>query len=250
MRGCSKASASEIDAWEVVTPEQAQERKEEWDAGKKSFTKNYTHGMRRRQTLARAIMLSPDEARAGAWSDDMKKEATEHAITLRRILHHLLGEVVVVKHLGEAQAIPEGGPPAEELNEKELETGDLRADMAEAMDDLQKGMARVNEIHEVNNAAPNPPPDKEKVTIKFDFDEDTLMGEAGVSAAEGETPRASKPRVPRKRETRTWMIGMRTNTRRIFGRKWMRPGASCRRALRTKTPEAIGSARMWKLESW
>jgi hypothetical protein len=60
-----------------------------------------------------------------------------------------------------------------------------------------------------------PPPDKEKVTIKFDFDEDTLMGEAGVSAAEGETPRASKPRVPRKRETRTWMIGMRTNAPNI-----------------------------------
>jgi hypothetical protein len=59
----------------------------------------------------------------------MKKEANAHVIALRRILHRLLGEVVVVKHLGEAQAIPEGGPPAEELSGNELETGDLRVDI-------------------------------------------------------------------------------------------------------------------------
>jgi hypothetical protein len=59
------------------------------------------------QALARSIMLNPDEA--GAWSGDMKKEANAHAIALRRTLHRLLGEVVAVKHLGEAQAIPEEG---------------------------------------------------------------------------------------------------------------------------------------------
>jgi hypothetical protein len=73
----------------------------------------------------------------------------------------------------------------EELNDNEFETGDLRVDMAEAMDDLQEGVERVNEIHEANNAAPKTS-DKEKVTSKFDFDEDTLMGEAGASTAEGE----------------------------------------------------------------
>jgi hypothetical protein len=43
----------------------------------------------------------------------MKKEANAHAIALRRTLHRLLGEVVAVKHLGEAQAIPEEGALAE-----------------------------------------------------------------------------------------------------------------------------------------
>jgi hypothetical protein len=56
--------------------------------------------------------------------------------------------------------------------------------MAEAMDDLQEGMARVTEIHEAYNAAPRPV----GVTCRFDFpDEDTAMGEARASAAEGDT---------------------------------------------------------------
>ena len=95
----------------MTTAEQVQERKDEWDAGKKSSTKKYTHGMRRRQALARSMMPSLDEA--GVWSGDMKTEANAHAIALmhRRILHQLLGEVVVVKDMGEAQALPEDGPP-------------------------------------------------------------------------------------------------------------------------------------------
>jgi hypothetical protein len=60
-------------------------------------------------------MLNPDET--GAWSDDIKKEASAHAIELRRALHRLLGEVVAVQHLTEAQAIPEEGALAEGLVE-------------------------------------------------------------------------------------------------------------------------------------
>ena len=99
----------------MATEDQGQERKDEWNDAKKKFIKSFTHGMKRRQTLARSIVLSPDEA--GAWSDDMKKEANAHAIALRRTLHRLLGEVVAVKHLGEAQAIPEEGALAEVLSE-------------------------------------------------------------------------------------------------------------------------------------
>jgi hypothetical protein len=101
------ASFEIMDVWEMATPEQAQERKHEWNGAKKAFVKNFTHGRKCRQTLARAIMLNPDEA--GAWSDELKKEANTQAIELRRALHRLLGEVVVVQHLGQAQAIPEEG---------------------------------------------------------------------------------------------------------------------------------------------
>jgi hypothetical protein len=148
--------------------------------------------------------------------------------------------VVVVKHLGEAQAqaVLEGGAPAEELNEKELETGDLRADMAEAMDDLQKGMTRVNEIHEENNAAPKPP-DKAKVAFG-----DALMGEAGASAAEGDTEGEQTQGAEEEGDSNMGDWDEDEHAPNI------RPGASCRQALRTKTPEAIGSARMWKPESW
>jgi hypothetical protein len=136
----------------------------------------------------------------------MKKEANAHAIALRRILHHLLGEVVVVKHLGEAQAIPEGGAPAEEINEKELETGDLRVDMAEAMDDLQEGMVGVTEIKEANNAAPKPRSAKKKSHSgstsptkirRWERREPRWLRETYLR----ETPRASKPKRPRTMET-------------------------------------------------
>jgi hypothetical protein len=52
------------DAWELATPEQTQERKDEWNDAKKRSIKSSTHGVKRRQRLARAIMLSPDEAGA------------------------------------------------------------------------------------------------------------------------------------------------------------------------------------------
>jgi hypothetical protein len=96
----------------MAMEDQAQEREDEWNDAKKKFIKSFTHGMKRRRALARSIMPSPDEA----WSDDMKKEANAHAIALRRTLHRLLGEVVAVKHLGEAQAIPEEGALAEVLS--------------------------------------------------------------------------------------------------------------------------------------
>jgi ABC-type transporter Mla maintaining outer membrane lipid asymmetry ATPase subunit MlaF len=50
------------DVWEMATEDQAQERKDEWNDAKKKFIKSFTHGMKRRQALARSIMLNPDEA--------------------------------------------------------------------------------------------------------------------------------------------------------------------------------------------
>jgi hypothetical protein len=170
----------------MATEDQGQERKEEWNDAKKKFIKSFTHGMKRRQTLARSIVLSPDEA--GAWSDDMKKEANAHAIALRRALHRLLGEVVAVKHLGEAQAIPEEGALAKVLSGNELEAGDLRVAVTTAhMEDLQESTARVNEISETNNAAPKPDAESKGVKFSFDFDKDVKMGETGASGAEEDT---------------------------------------------------------------
>jgi hypothetical protein len=118
------ASFEIMDVWEMVTPEQAQERKDEWNRAKKEFIKNFTHGRKRRQALARAILLNSDEV--GAWTDELKKEANTQAIELRRTLRRLLGEVVDAQHLGEAQAIPEKGALAEVLSGNELASGDLR----------------------------------------------------------------------------------------------------------------------------
>jgi hypothetical protein len=68
------------------------------------------------------------------------------AIELRRTLHRLLGEVVDAQHLGEAQSIPEEGPPAEALSANELASGDLRMAVTTAhIEDLEEGMASVNE---------------------------------------------------------------------------------------------------------
>jgi hypothetical protein len=61
-----------LDVWEMATPEQAQQRKNEWDQAKHAFIKNFTRGRNRRGQLSRAILLKSDEA--GAWDDDMKKE--------------------------------------------------------------------------------------------------------------------------------------------------------------------------------
>jgi hypothetical protein len=62
--------------------------------------------------------------------------------------------------------------------------------MAEAMDDLQEGMARVTEIQETNNAVPRPL-GKDKGTFRFSTSPTKIrrweMGEAGASAAEGDT---------------------------------------------------------------
>jgi hypothetical protein len=80
-----------LNVWEMATPEQAQQRKDEWDQAKHAFIKNFTRGRTRRWKLAGAILLKSDEA--GAWDDDMKEEANIQAIELRRVLHGLLGEV-------------------------------------------------------------------------------------------------------------------------------------------------------------
>ena len=69
----------------------------------------------------------------------------------------LLGEVVAAQHLGEAQAIPEEGAPAETLSANELASGDLRmADTTAHIDDLADDMASVNENSEASNETPKP----------------------------------------------------------------------------------------------
>ena len=82
------ASFEILGVWEMATPEQAQERKDEWNRPKKEFIKNFTHGRKRRRKLARAILLNSDEA--GAWGDELKQEANMQAIELRRTPHRLL----------------------------------------------------------------------------------------------------------------------------------------------------------------
>jgi hypothetical protein len=120
--------------WEMATPEQAEERKREYNVAKATHTKAYTHSRKDRHNLAKAIMLSPDEAEA--WGNEMKKEANKNAIPLRRIRHHLLGDVVREKDMGGAQAVPEEGTLMEQLNDEEIETGRLRESLSEAIDEL------------------------------------------------------------------------------------------------------------------
>ena len=74
------ASFEILGVWEMATPEQAQERKDEWNQAKYAFIKNFTHGRKRRRALARAILLKSDEA--GAWNDELKQEANMQAIEL------------------------------------------------------------------------------------------------------------------------------------------------------------------------
>jgi hypothetical protein len=132
--------------------------------------------------LAQAILLKSDEAEA--WDDDIKKEANTHAIELRRTLHGLLGEVVAAQHLGEAQAIPEEGAPAERLSGNELASGDLRmAVTTDHMDDLSEDMASVNENTEKSTDTPDP---KSK-GVSFGPDVDMEETEApGADGTEGE----------------------------------------------------------------
>ena len=145
---------------------------------------NFTHGRKRRRALARAILLKSDEA--GAWNDELKQEANMQAIELRRTLHRLLGEVVDAQHLGEAQAIPEEGAPAETLSANELASGDLRmAVTTDHIDDLSEGMASVNENSEASNETPKPDAQSKGVAFKFGFDVD--MEETGAFGAEDDT---------------------------------------------------------------
>ena len=67
------ASFEILGVWEMATPEQAQQRKDEWNQANHAFIKNFTHGRKRRQALARAILLKSDEA--GAWHDKLKQES-------------------------------------------------------------------------------------------------------------------------------------------------------------------------------
>ena len=158
--------------------EQAQERKDEWNRAKKEFIKNFTHGRKRRRALARAILLNSDEA--GAWTDELKKEANTQAIELRRTLHRPLGEVVDAQHLGEAQAIPEEGAPAETLSANELASGDLRmAVTTDHIDDLLDSMGSVNEISEASNETPEP-----KKGVTFGADEEMHSAEEDSGAEE------------------------------------------------------------------
>ena len=155
--------------WEMASPEQAQQRKDEWDQAKHAFIKNFTRGRNRRWQLSRAILLKSDEA--GAWEDEMKQEANMQAIELRRTLHGLLGEVVAAQHLGEAQSIPEEGAPAETLSANELASGDLRmAVTTDHIGDLAEGMASVNENSEASNETPEPDAQSKGVTFGFDVD--------------------------------------------------------------------------------
>jgi hypothetical protein len=58
------ASFETLNGWEMATPEQAQQRKDEWNQAKSGFIKNFTHGRKRRRKLARVILLKSDEAGA------------------------------------------------------------------------------------------------------------------------------------------------------------------------------------------
>jgi hypothetical protein len=176
------ASFEIMDVWEMATPEQAQGRKDEWNRAKKEFIKNFTHGRKRRRALARAIVLNPNEA--GAWPDELKKEANTQAIELRRTLHRLLGEVVEAQHLGEAQAIPEKGAPAEVLSDNELASGDLRMAVTTAhIGNLQEDMAGVNETSEASNETHKPDAEIKGVTFGFDVQ----MEDTGALDAEDDT---------------------------------------------------------------
>jgi hypothetical protein len=49
--------------WEMATPEQAEERKREYNAAKATHTRAYTHSRKDRQNLAKSSMLSPQTRR-------------------------------------------------------------------------------------------------------------------------------------------------------------------------------------------
>ena len=67
--------------WLMASPEQAAERKNEWNAAKAVYLKGFTHSRGDRMGLAKSIMLSPEDA--GVWTDELKKEANKYAIQLR-----------------------------------------------------------------------------------------------------------------------------------------------------------------------
>jgi hypothetical protein len=72
-------------------------------------------------------------------------------------------------------------------------SGDLRMAVTTAhIEDLEEGMASVNQNSEASNDMPKPDAQSKGVTFKFGFDVD--MEEAGASGAEDDTARASKPR--------------------------------------------------------
>jgi hypothetical protein len=90
--------------------------------------------------------------------------------------------VVAAQHLGEAQAIPEEGAPAEALSENELASGDLRmAVTTDHIDDLLDSMGSVNEISEASNETPEP---KSKGVT---FGSDVEMQETEALGAEDDT---------------------------------------------------------------
>ena len=60
--------------------EQAQARKDEWNQAKKGFIKNFTHGRKRRQELARATVLSPDERGGGVAGRDEERGECARAV--------------------------------------------------------------------------------------------------------------------------------------------------------------------------
>jgi hypothetical protein len=71
--------------------------------------------------------------------------------------------------------------------------------MAEAMADLQEGMARVTEIQEANNAAPRPVGVTSRIQVRLPSTE-IRRWERREPRRLRETPRASKPRRPRAME--------------------------------------------------
>ena len=93
---------------------------------------------------------------------------------------------MTAQHLGESQAIPEEGAPAETLSANELASGDLRMAVTTAhIGDLAEGMASVNENSEASNETPKPDAQSKGVTFKFGFDVD--MEETEASGAEDDT---------------------------------------------------------------
>jgi hypothetical protein len=155
--------------WLLASTEQMAERKSEWNVAKAVYLKSFTHSRRDRMGLAKSIILSPEDAEV--WTDEFKKEANKYTIQLRRVLHHQLGAVVLDGCLGGAQAVPEEGTQMEKLTEAERESGELAADIVEAMTDLEEGMSRVTAIQEEGNAAP-------KASVSFESETDATMAEA------------------------------------------------------------------------
>jgi hypothetical protein len=73
--------------------------------------------------------------------------------------------------MGGAQTVPEEGAPMEVLTDEQRESGELKADLAAAVNDLEEGMSRVNATQQEDS-------ELQKATVTFAGDKDAEMEEA------------------------------------------------------------------------